>query len=231
MGAEALLRWFHPELGAIPASTFVPMLEETGLVQIADSWARREALRQLRSWDEIGVSGLFCAVTMSALDLSDRAVTDRIIADVAASSIAVDRVELEVTETAVMLRPHAAMENLHDLADAGFHLSLDDFGVGYSSLSRLHELPVTKLKIDRSFLTALPADSARKMIEGVVALGHALKLTVVAEGVERPDQRRFLADVGVDQLQWFVFSRAVPGAAFLEVAAECARRGGRQHAA
>ena len=231
VGAEALLRWFHPELGAIPASTFVPMLEETGLVQIADSWARREALRQLRSWDEIGVSGLFCAVNMSALDLSDRAVTDRIIADVAASGIAVDRVELEVTETAVMLRPHAAMENLHDLADAGFHLSLDDFGVGYSSLSRLHELPVTKLKIDRSFVTALPADSARKMIEGVVALGHALKLTVVAEGVERPDQRRFLADVGVDQLQGFVFSRAVPGAAFLEVAAECARRGGRQHAA
>lgn len=231
VGAEALLRWFHPELGAIPASTFVPMLEETGLVQIADSWARREALSQLLAWDRAGTPGLFCAVNMSALDLSDRAVTDRIIADVEASGIAVDRLELEVTETAVMLRPHAAKENLHDLADAGFHLSLDDFGVGYSSLSRLHELPVRKLKIDRSFVTALPADPARKMVEGVIALGHALKLTVVAEGVERPDQRSFLADAGVDQLQGFIYSRAVPGASFLGVAEDCARRGSKPAAA
>jgi EAL domain-containing protein (putative c-di-GMP-specific phosphodiesterase class I) len=150
-------------------------------------------------------------VNVSPLELADGRLVAGIVAAVCGSGLDPARLELEVTETAMMQRPELAARMLRELHDAGIGLALDDFGIGHSSLGRLHSLPVGKLKIDRSFVSELPSsEHGAAIVRAMIALGHALDLRVVAEGVERPEQYAALCELRVDLLQGNLFSKPVP---------------------
>ena len=206
-GAEALLRWNHPDLGAISPADFVPLAEELGLVGQLGAHVLDRALAQAKAWDEAGV-GVPIAVNISPSQLADPGVVEEILGALRASSVRSELIYLEVTESAVMESPETARRLLMELGDAGIRAVIDDFGTGHSSIARLSELPVTGVKIDKSFLVTLGVDArATRVVAAVIDLAHAFGLTVTAEGVESPAALHVLEDLGCDQAQGFLFGR------------------------
>lgn len=207
-GVEALVRWRHPEKGLIPPSEFVPVAEETGLVVKLGEWVLREACRQIRRWAAAGYAEVEVAVNISARQLSQRMLVERISAIVAEEEVLPERIELELTETAVMKNPEQAIEFLGLLRKAGFGIAVDDFGTGYSSLSYLSKLPITTLKIDRSFVrdSEINPENA-EIVRTIIAMGNALNLKLVAEGVETESQMRFLEGSSCDVVQGYFVAR------------------------
>lgn len=205
---EALARWTHPELGIIPPSTFIPLAEEMGLISQITAWVIQRATRQCSQWPEdVGV-----AINISARDFraSDLAMlVDKALAD---SGLSPARLEIEVTETAVIEEREIAQRVLTDLAAKGIAIALDDFGTGYSSLSYLNALPFTKLKIDRSFVADIASNPrSLRLLANVARLGRDLDLTVIAEGVETEAQlETMLAHTKIQQVQGYLFSRPLP---------------------
>nr|WP_275690435.1 EAL domain-containing protein [Luteibacter yeojuensis] len=205
-GMEALARWHHPELGAVPPVQFIAVAEETGLIRRLGEWVLRTACSRLAPFD-----GLFVAVNVSAVQLRDDRFADTVFDVLASSGMPAGRLELEITETAIVNADAATVRLLKRLRRAGVRISLDDFGTGYSSLTLLKDLDVDKVKIDRSFVQMAPmADDSAAIVRAVSNLGAALGLSVVAEGVETEQQRVFLRDAGCDELQGYLFSEAVP---------------------
>ena len=206
VGVEALLRWEHPTRGAIPPGDFIAIAEETGLIIPLGEWVLREAcLTQQRFPD------LMVAVNVSPVQFRATGFVARIVDIVRESGGDPQRIELEITEGVLIEDEHEARAIIIALRDAGFRIALDDFGTGYSSLNYLSTFPVDKIKIDRSFTQSLGvAENSVAIIESVVKLGHAMGLTVTAEGVETPGQMSALADAGCNQLQGYLFSKAVP---------------------
>jgi len=205
VGLEALVRWNHPARGAIPPEQFVPIAEETGLICQLGEWVLREACSAARRWPN-----LFIAVNLSPVQLRACSFADRAIEIVREEGVKPQQIELEVTE-GVLLGDDALVHGaLAKLRADGMRVALDDFGTGYSSFSYLRRFEVDKIKIDRSFVQHLGhrVDSA-SLISAVVTIGHAMGLTVTAEGVETDEQRRFLSVAGCNQMQGFLFSRAV----------------------
>lgn len=206
VGVEALARWRHPTLGVISPMQFVAVAEETGLIGRLGEWMLRTACARVVELPE-----LFVAVNVSAVQLRDDRFADRVLAILAQTGLPAARLELEITETAIVHADGAAVRLLRQLRKAGVRISLDDFGTGYSSLTLLKDLDVDKVKIDRSFVQMAPlAEDSAAIVRAVSHLGAALGLTVVAEGVETEEQCRFLQDAGCDELQGYLFSAAVP---------------------
>ncbi|MGE7136525.1 putative bifunctional diguanylate cyclase/phosphodiesterase [Luteibacter sp. NPDC031894] len=206
IGLEALARWRHPRLGAVPPVQFVAVAEETGLIGHLGEWILRRACARLAP-----LADLFVAVNVSAVQLRDDRFADTVLDVLASAGMPAHRLELEITETAIVNADASTVRLLRRLRRAGVRISLDDFGTGYSSLTLLKDLDVDKVKIDRSFVQMAPtADDSAAIVRAVSNLGAALGLCVVAEGVETEQQRVFLREAGCDELQGFLFSEAVP---------------------
>jgi diguanylate cyclase (GGDEF)-like protein len=206
VGLEALVRWQHPTRGLISPEQFISVAEETGLIGQLGEWVLRQACDASRRWPD-----LFIAVNLSPRQIRSSGFAERVLALVRESGADPHRIELEVTESVLLNDDDQVRDALVQLRAAGVRIALDDFGTGYSSLSYLRRFEVDKIKIDRSFIQQLGhrADSAA-IVTAVVTLGHAMGLTVTAEGVETSEQRDFLAAVGCNGLQGYLFSRAVP---------------------
>jgi diguanylate cyclase (GGDEF)-like protein/PAS domain S-box-containing protein len=210
VGAEALVRWRHPVDGLIPPDRFIPVAEETGLIVPLGEWVIDEACRALKALAALGVDDFVIAVNLSARQLRQRQFADRLGDTLRRHGVEPGRLELEVTESQLMDHPDEALEALAQLKALGVHLSIDDFGTGYSSLSHLQKFPVDYIKIDRSFLNDVGHNGQLVITRAIIALGHNLKLKVVAEGVETREQLAFLRQHHCDQMQGFYFAPALP---------------------
>ena len=209
IGAEALVRWQHPEQGLVPPAKFIPLTEETGLIVPLGDWVLREACRQASRWQASGRS-LGVSVNLSERQLRLPNLAEMVSAALREADLEPQWLTLELTESALITTGEAAVATLHDLRALGIQIALDDFGTGYSSLSYLRHLPLDILKIDRAFVQNL--EDSRKdqvLVWAIIAMAHGLELTVVAEGVETAGQREILLGMHCDRLQGYLFSPAV----------------------
>jgi len=210
-GAEALARWDHPELGAVPPMEFVAIAEQSGSVHPLGRFVLRRACADVASRIAQAPAGLRLSVNLSPRQLDEPGLAGLVAQALEETGTAPEALCLEVTESVVAIDDAAALRTLHELRAMGVSLAIDDFGTGYSSLARLRTLPVDELKIDRSFVTTLPDDAeARVIVGGVIQLAHTLDMRVVAEGVETARHADILAEMGCDLLQGYHFSRPVP---------------------
>lgn len=206
VGLEALVRWQHPSRGLLLPSHFVPIAEECGLIRQLGDWVLKETCAASKRWPN-----LFIAVNLSPVQFRSACFADRLIALVRECDADPRQIELEVTESVLLDDNESVRRALSTLRAFGFRIALDDFGTGYSSISYLQRFEVDKIKIDKSFIQHLgQRDDSAAIITAVVSLGHAMGLSVVAEGVETEDQRRFLASAGCNGMQGYLFSRALP---------------------
>jgi EAL domain-containing protein (putative c-di-GMP-specific phosphodiesterase class I) len=208
---EALVRWQHPSRGLVPPDDFILVAEDAGLIQGVDAWVLNHATAQLSDWLASGAATLRMAINVSGKELTDTDLIDRVQRACETTQIEPDMLEVEVTESATVETANA-LEILGELRSMGVRVAIDDFGVGYSMLSRLNDFPLDKLKIDGSFIrhVARVEDDA-PIVSGIIAMGHSLGLEVLAEGVETQDQLTFLQAAGCDLAQGFLFSRPVDG--------------------
>jgi diguanylate cyclase (GGDEF)-like protein/PAS domain S-box-containing protein len=207
-GAEGLLRWNSPELGAIMPGQFIPIAEETRLIIPIGAWVIEEACRQMAQWRDEDQLELKVSINLSAVQLRDRDLVKTLRTSLAAHRIAPGMLELEITETVLMDNAESYREEIDALRKLGVKLSLDDFGTGYSSLSYLNRFPLDRLKIDRAFVhDMLDAPTDLAIIKAIIKLGHELGLRVVAEGVETAHEAQVLRGIGCDELQGFLFSK------------------------
>ena len=206
-GVEALLRWHHPQRGAVSPGHFIPIAERFGLINALGNWVIEEACRQMEAWAKAGVH-MRVAINLSVHQLREADLVERIQSALKAHNVKASHLLCEITESVAMQDIAATQRTLDELGNIGVYLSIDDFGTGYSSLSYLRQLPARQLKIDRTFINDLDAsDDAKAVVDGVVRLAHALGLRVVAEGVETASQRDILLDLNCDELQGFFFAR------------------------
>ena len=217
-GAEALVRWRHPERGLIPPGDFIPLAEACGLIDKIGAWVVHEACRQARAWQQQGLPSLRVAVNLSALQFRNGNLQQMISDALRAADLEPRFLEVEITESALMSDPEESVKILEQLSRMGVVVSVDDFGTGYSSMAYLRRFPIDKLKIDRTFIGELMsrADDA-SIVRAIVSLAHNLRLKVVAEGVETNEQLELLRSLGCDQYQGFCFSPAVPAPQFAEL--------------
>ncbi len=209
IGVEALLRWQHPTLGDIAPSRFIPVAEESGFIGELGAWVLRQSCVQMRAWLDRGVGLPKVAVNVSAKQLERGSFVDTVRAALEDTGLPAERLELEITESAIMLTQNAH-ELLGGLRALGVLLSIDDFGTGYSSLSYLKQLPVHKLKIDRSFVRDLEAGgNDMAIVRSIIALARTMGLSTLAEGVESAGQAELLAGEGCEQAQGYLYGRPV----------------------
>jgi diguanylate cyclase len=212
---EALVRWNHPERGLLGPGAFIELAEETGAVVPLGTWVLRDACRQAAGWrtGNPGAAGLRLSVNLSPKQVAQADLVQTVTAILDETGFPPERLTLEITESVILQPDPLTISRLEALRDLGIQLAVDDFGTGYSALSYLRRLPVTTLKIDRSFVTGIADDAeARSVCEAVVHLGGAFKMTVVAEGVETADQAAALIDMGCSIGQGFYFHRPLPPA-------------------
>lgn len=213
--AEALIRWRHPEQGLVMPDTFIPLAEECGLIGAIGEWVLREACRQCSRWQHEGLPPLRVAVNVTASQFRHGNLLNIIRSAIEEANIDPRYLELELTESAVMTNPEESVSILEQLSRMGVLVSVDDFGTGYSSMSYLRRFPIDKLKIDRGFVKDLltRADDA-SIVQAIISLAHSLRLKVVAEGVETPEQLDSLRLMGCDQYQGYHFSPPLPASEF-----------------
>lgn len=218
IGAEALLRWNHPELGMIPPGKFIPLAEETGLIIPIGEWVLRQAATDLLRLHKAGYQLQRISVNVSATQLHRSNFADTVYGVLVETGCEPEQLELEITESAIMNNVEYVIEVCRRLKDMGVKLALDDFGTGYSSLSYLKRFPLDKLKIDQSFVRELPYDPDDMAISSaIIGLGRNLGLTVIAEGVEKTEQETFLQEKGCQEAQGYLYSRPISFAALLEL--------------
>jgi diguanylate cyclase (GGDEF)-like protein/PAS domain S-box-containing protein len=221
VGAEALLRWQHPERGLVMPEEFVALAEECNLLTAIGEWVLSSACRQLAAWRTQAPSGLPLAINLAASHLREPLLPAAVAYALSYHGLAASLLEIEVTESVMLADPEASIRNAMALHELGVRLSLDDFGTGYSSLSYLKRLPVSCLKIDKSFVREMTFDnSSAGIVTAIVAMGHTLGLTVVAEGVEQDSQFDALRERGCDEFQGFLYSAALPASEFAALVAE-----------
>jgi EAL domain-containing protein (putative c-di-GMP-specific phosphodiesterase class I) len=214
IGAEALVRWRHPTRGMVSPAEFIPLAEETGLINPVGEWVLRTACAQMKKWADAGLT-MRIAVNLSVKQLLQKNFAATVEQALNDTGLAPSLLELEITESTLMENAQDTLEALHRLHGLGVRLAIDDFGTGYSSLSYLKRFPVDIIKIDRSFVRDVPHDADdAAIVTGIIALAHSLRLDVVAEGVETESQLRFLRDHSCDLLQGFYLSQPVPGEQF-----------------
>jgi diguanylate cyclase (GGDEF)-like protein len=216
LGAEALIRWMHPERGLISPVQFIPLAEETDLILTIGAWVLNSACAQLKVWQQDEKTRDFMlAVNVSARQFCHSDFVDQVRKMVEYHEITPDRLKLELTESLLMDTIEVNISTMTALSDIGVQLSLDDFGTGYSSLQYLKRLPLDQLKIDQSFVRQLATDNSDKAIVGtIIAMAASLGLDVIAEGVETEEQRQLLENMGCNCFQGYLFGRPVPIAQF-----------------
>jgi diguanylate cyclase (GGDEF)-like protein len=211
VGAEALVRWIHPQMGWVAPGRFIPVAEERGLLPEIGAWVLAQACRQVRLWQDMGLKPMTVGVNVSALQLVDRRFAGQVADTLNAGGIDPRHIEIELTESAIMRQTDAVIANLRALKQLGLALAIDDFGTGYSSLSYLKKLPLDKLKLDQSFVRELPADPHNAaIVTAILRMAKALGLKVVAEGVETQAQLDFLREHQCDEIQGYYFSKPLP---------------------
>ena len=231
-GVEALLRWQHPDLGLLLPNQFVPLAEEIGLIVPIGRWALETACAQNMQWQRQGLPAIRIAVNLSARQFADLDLLGDIRRALDVSGMPPQLLELEITESLVMQDLSRTVRLLHDIKNLGITLSIDDFGTGYSSMSMVRELPIDGLKIDRSFVREIGRDAeGTAIISAIIALGRALELTVVAEGVETKEQEAFLREQKCDEEQGFLISAPLLAEDFAAFLAEQTRARLRAQAA
>ena len=214
-GAEALIRWNRPGHGLVPPATFIPAAEESGLIVPIGAWALNEASLQNKRWQETGLPPITVAVNLSAQQFRQKGIVDTVAGLLRASRLEARYLELELTETMMMHSVDEVIVTLEELKALGVQITVDDFGIGYSSLNYLKRFPVDRLKIDRSFVQDIGTDADDTAIaQAVIALGHSLQLRVLAEGVESSAQLAFLRGAGCDEVQGYYLSKPVPAEEF-----------------
>jgi EAL domain-containing protein (putative c-di-GMP-specific phosphodiesterase class I) len=207
-GVEALMRWRHAERGWIPPGQFIPVAEESHLIQPLGDWALVEGCRQLAAWDRAGHNDLQVGINVSAVQFRSAGFVEAVTRALRAQEMHPSRLELELTESELIDDRQMAISVLGSLKKLGVRISVDDFGTGYSSLNYLSRLPVDCLKIDRSFVVRVEQggrDAA--IVQAIISLAHSLGLRVLAEGVETKEQLRFLRSHGCDEAQGYLFAR------------------------
>ncbi len=215
IGCEALVRWQHPTKGVISPYFFIPVAEESGLIIPLSEWVMRTAITQLKAWQKMGMHSTTMSVNMSAHQFGRQNLIQIVQQILEETGVEPKHLELELTESILMTNADATIETLNELRDIGVCLSIDDFGTGYSSMAYLKRFPIDKLKIDQSFVRDLEADSDdAAIVRAIIALGHSLNLTVIAEGVETKQQLEFLHAEGCEQIQGYYFSRPIPAEEF-----------------
>lgn len=225
VGAEALMRWQHPQRGRVSPEAFIPLAEETGLIVPMGAWALEQSVQQCQRWTQLIPEGLVISVNVSGVQLKKAGLFDTVFALLEAAKLPAGRLQLEVTESLFMEQSHVVLDSLRRIRALGVTVALDDFGTGFSSLSYLRRFPFGHLKIDKSFIAGCPHQTAdARVVEGIILLAHSLGMLVVAEGVETQAQREFLQAAGCDFLQGYLFSQPLLAAEF-EVFAQRARVG------
>jgi EAL domain-containing protein (putative c-di-GMP-specific phosphodiesterase class I) len=217
-GAEALIRWLHPTRGLVAPAVFVPIAEDSGLIVPIGAWVLREACAQARAWINEGFSEITMAVNVSAIEFRDPKFLKRLFAIVEETRIDPKSLELELTESVLMKHAGSAAIILRTLMEKGIRVAVDDFGTGYSSLSYLNKFPIDAVKIDQSFIRQISTTGDdTTIVKAVIGMARALKLRVVAEGVETSEELAFLRAYRCDEAQGYYFSRPVPPEQFLQL--------------
>ena len=214
VGAEALVRWNHPEEGFLLPGSFIPIAEQSDLIVVLGEWAILEACRQLRRWNDLGWGGRSISVNVSSRQFSHGLVST-VTAALRETGADPNDLVIELTESTIVDDVDTVAATLAELRELGVRAAIDDFGTGYCNLRYLSVLPVSSLKIDRSFIETMTPSGAA-IVAATIAMGKSLGLSLVAEGVETPDQQRFLADQGCDRAQGFLFGRPMPEEAMAE---------------
>lgn len=215
VGAEALVRWHHPDLGFVLPAEFIPLAEDTGLIVPIGEWVLRTACAQAMTWQAVGFGSLRLSVNLSPRQFQQHDLSETVIRILSETGFSPTQLDLELTEGSIMKNAEFAIRVLGELKELGIQSSLDDFGTGYSSLSYLKRLPIDTLKIDQSFVrdaTTDPDDAA--IVMAIITLAHNLRLKVIAEGVETEEQLRFLHLLKCDEMQGYLFSRPLPAEEF-----------------
>jgi diguanylate cyclase (GGDEF)-like protein/PAS domain S-box-containing protein len=224
VGAEALVRWHHPERGLVPPGDFIPLAEETGLIVPLSDWVLGTSVQNLRRWREAGLATVPIAVNLASPLVMQRDFVDRLEEITRGAGIEPGSIMLEITETLLMTDLERTTARLAEIKQRGFSLSLDDFGTGFSSLGYLNAFPIDELKIDRSFIREMTKGGPNSAIANVIIdLGRRFGLEVVAEGVETAEQSALLVELGCPLQQGFLFARPMPADLF-ETALEAAQR-------
>src|SRR6185295_16203511 len=221
VGMEALVRWQHPSLGLLYPNEFIPLAEDNGLIIALGDWVMRTACAQSMSWQDAGLTPLRLSVNFSARQFQQPTFITDVAQILKDTNLDPRWLELELTESSIMKEPEEAIEKLHELKLMGIHVAIDDFGTGYSSLNYLKRFPIDTLKIDKTFVSDVckdPHDTA--IVRAIITLGHALDLTVIAEGVETQEQLQYLTSLGCDVVQGFLFSKSLSAPVFEELLVE-----------
>lgn len=215
IGAEALLRWYHPEYGNISPAEFIPILEENGLILPVGEWVLRTAISQAKSWMDQGSKPIIIAVNLSAVQFRHLSLLNTVSMILEEIGLPPQCLELELTESIAMHDPQKAINVMNDLHDLGVHMSIDDFGTGYSSLSYLKKFKIYKLKIDQSFIRDINIDKEDKaIVSAIISMAKRLGLQTIAEGVETIEQLEYLQEEGCDEIQGYFYSKPLPAEAF-----------------
>ena len=217
-GAEALLRWQHPQLGNISPLEFIPIAEETGMINPIGHWIIDTAISQCKQWLNAGHNDIVMAINLSAVQFNNPLLVSTIVGILKTHQLPPQHLELEITESVAMINIELTIKQLRALADGGLRLSLDDFGTGYSSLNYLKKFPINKLKIDQGFVfDMLEDEDDAAIVDAVITLARSLGLKTLAEGVETQAHLLALQAKGCDFMQGFYFSRPVSAAAFVDL--------------
>jgi len=219
VGAEALIRWRHPELGIIAPDKFIPVAEETGLIVPMGRWVLENACQQMRSWSDEGLGKLRIGVNISGRQFREADLAETVASVIDNAGIDARMLDLELTESMLMADGEGTLKLLRSLAELGVTLSIDDFGTGYSSLAYLKRFPVNTVKIDRAFVRDLEHDAdGRAIANAIISLAHSLSMNTIAEGVETEMQAAMLAEHGCDEIQGYMIGRPMPVADFARFA-------------
>ncbi len=211
VGAEALIRWQHPQKGLIPPGDFIPLAEETGLIVPIGKWVIETACTQAKVWQSMGLPMMRVAVNLSGIQFTDSNIVETVRTALTTSELDPTRFEVELTETIMMRQIQKTIATVAELKRLGIRITMDDFGTGYSSLSYLKHFDFDTLKVDRSFVKDITTDTnSSAIVEAIIAMAHVLDISTLAEGVETPEQSAVLQRLGCDEVQGFLFGKPVP---------------------
>jgi EAL domain-containing protein (putative c-di-GMP-specific phosphodiesterase class I) len=217
IGAEALARWVHPELGLISPAEFIPIAEESGFINDMGAWVLRRACMQKLEWEKAGLGAFPISVNVSFRQLKSRSFAEVVVQILEETGLDPEHLDIEITENMIMDDVDSARETLSILSDIGVHVSIDDFGTGYSSLSVLGKFPAQTLKIDRAFVIDITTNPVKAAItRTIIAVAHELGMRTIAEGVEDHEQMNFLSSLGCELMQGYLFGRPVDTHEFVE---------------